>query len=81
MRVFSNTNRRSKDGIFQAPVWTLLFLVNIPLSSFFLGAALLRARRSNDQPLKGIDYCAFAAALASFAFLGLVFLNVAVYQP
>ena len=80
-RVFSIANRHSKDGIFQAPVWTLLFLVLIPLSSFFLGTMLFRARQSDDQPLRTIDYWAFAAAFAPLVFLGLVFLNPAVYQP
>jgi uncharacterized membrane protein len=78
-RIFYVANRHSKDGIFQAPIWTLLFLVLVPLSSFLLGTALFRARQSEDQPLSVIDYCALAAGLAPFVFLVFLFVNAAAH--
>src|SRR5438477_11929236 len=72
--VFYLTNRQSKDGVFGAPVWALLFLTLVPLSTFLLAPLLLRARRVDGQRLKAIDYCALAAGVAPFAFVGALFL-------
>src|ERR1051326_8073946 len=67
--VYYVTNRHSKDGTFGAPVWVLLFLVLVPLSTLFLAPWLLLARRSVGQRLRAIDYCALAAGAAPFIFV------------
>ena len=72
--VFYVTNRQSKDGVFGAPVWSLLLLTLVPLSTFLLAPLLLRARRVDGQRLRAIDYCALAAGVAPFAFVGVLFL-------
>jgi hypothetical protein len=72
--VFYLTNRQSKDGVFGAPVWALLFLALVPLSTILLGPWLLRARRVDGQRLRAIDYCALVAGVAPFAFVGILFL-------
>jgi hypothetical protein len=72
--IFHLTNRFSKDGVFGAPIWTLLFLTLVPLTTFLLVPWLLRARRIDGQRLKVIDYYALAAGLAPFAFVGILIL-------
>jgi hypothetical protein len=74
--VFNITNRGSKDGVFGAPVWALLFLTLVPLSTFLLAPWLLRARRSEGERLRAIDYCALAAGVAPFAFVGILVLII-----
>jgi len=68
--VFYLTNRSSKDGVFGAPVWALLFLTLIPLSTFLLAPKLVRARRVDVDRLRAIDYCALIAGVAPFLFVG-----------
>jgi len=70
MLVFHVTNLQSKDGVFGAPVWTLLILVLVPLVTLILTPLLFSARRAESQQLKVVDYCALAAAAAPFAFVG-----------
>lgn len=72
--VFYLTNRESKDGVFGAPVWALLFLTLVPLSTFFLAPCLIGARRHDGQRLSVVDYWALAAGIAPFAFVGGLFL-------
>jgi len=74
--VFHVTNRSSKDGVFGAPVWTLLLLVLIPLSTFLLAPWLFRARHAGGERLRPIDYCALVAGVAPFAFVGILVLIV-----
>src|SRR5262245_12702567 len=74
--VFHVTNRGSKDGVSAAPLWTMLLLVLIPLNTLVLGPWLIKARRGDGQRLRAIDYCAFAAAAAPFAFIGGLFLKL-----
>lgn len=76
--VFYLTNRNSKDGVFGAPIWALLFLTLIPLSTFLLAPWLLRARRGAGERLRAIDHCALVAGVAPFAFVGILFLIFAV---
>jgi hypothetical protein len=54
--VFYNSNKGSKDGISNAPLWTYLFLLMIPGISFLIGPVLLEARRVEGQRLSLIDY-------------------------
>ena len=68
--VFYLTNRSSKDGVFGAPVWALLFLTLIPVSTFLLAPWLIRARRVDGQRLRSVDYCALVAGVAPFLFVG-----------
>ena len=68
--VFYLTNLNSKDGVFDAPVWALLFLTLIPLTTFLLAPRLVRARRVDGQRLRAIDYCALTAGVAPFLFVG-----------
>jgi hypothetical protein len=68
--VFYLTNRSSKDGIFGAPVWALLFLTLIPLTTLLLAPWLIRARRVGGQRLRAVDYCALTAGVAPFLFVG-----------
>jgi hypothetical protein len=70
--VFYVSNRDSKDGFFNAPVWTLLFLLLIPAISFLIGPELLKARRVEGQQLSVIDYCGLGAGLAPFVYLSLL---------
>jgi len=72
--VFSVTNEQSKDGVFGAPVWALLLLALVPLSTFVLAPWLLRARRGDGQRLRAVDYFALSAAIAPFVFIGVLFL-------
>ena len=72
--VFYVTNRHSKDGVFGAPVWALLFLVLVPLSTFVLAPCLVKARRTEEQRLKALDYCALLAGMAPFIFVGAILL-------
>ena len=52
--VFHLTNRNSKDGVFGAPVWILLLLILIPLSTFLLTPWLLWARRAGGERLRAV---------------------------
>jgi hypothetical protein len=72
--IFYLTNRSSKDGVFDAPVWDLLFLTLIPLSTFLLAPWLVIARRVAGQHFRAIDYCALVAGIAPFVFVGVLFL-------
>jgi len=65
--VFHHTNRRSHDGIFGAPVWTLLLLTEIPLITVLIVILLLRDRDNSGERVRGIDYCALLAALVPLA--------------
>jgi len=71
---FYVTNKTSKDGVFGAPVWALLFLTLVPLSTLFLAPWMLRARRADGQRLRVIDYCGLMAGGAPFVFVGILFL-------
>jgi uncharacterized membrane protein YhdT len=73
--VFYITNRSSKDGLFGAPVWSLLFITLIPLTTILLVPWLVRARRVDGQRLRAIDYCALAAGVAPFLFVGYLLLT------
>jgi len=72
--VFYLTNRSSKDGVFGAPVWALLFLVLVPLSACILAPLLVKVRRCHGERLRAVDYCALAAGVAPFAFVGVLLL-------
>jgi hypothetical protein len=72
--VFYLTNRTSKDGVFGAPVWALLFLALVPLSTFLLAPWLVRARRGDGQRLRAVDYWALVAGAAPFVFVGVLVL-------
>jgi hypothetical protein len=72
--VFYLTNRSSKDGVFGAPVWALLFLVLVPLISCLLAPLLVKVRRCHGERLQVVDYCALAAGVAPFAFVALLLL-------
>ncbi len=65
--VFHVANRTSKDSIFAAPVWALLSLTLVPLSTCLLVPWLLRARRREGKHLQAIDCFALVAAVVSFA--------------
>ena len=72
--VFQVTNRQAKDGVFGAPLWALVVLVLVPLSTVVLAPWLLRARHSAKQKLRHIDYLALAMGAAPFAFVGGIYL-------
>ena len=72
--VFYLTNRNSKDGVFGAPVWDLLFVTLIPVIMLLLAPWLVIARRVAGQHLRAIDYWALTAGFAPFAFVGILFL-------
>jgi hypothetical protein len=72
--IFYLTNRSSKDGIFGAPVWDIVFVILFPLATLFLAPWLVIARRVAGQRLRAIDYCALTAGVAPFAFVGALFL-------
>jgi hypothetical protein len=72
--IFYLTNRTSKDGVFGALLWALLLLVLVPLSVFVLAPCLVKARRSDHQCLRALDYCELLAGIASFAFVGVLLL-------
>ena len=72
--VFYVSNKDSKDGVSNAPLWTYLFLLIVPASTFLIWPVLLRARRGEKQRLGLIDYCGLGAGLAPFVFLGLLIL-------
>ena len=73
--VFYLTNRDSKDRVFGAPVWALLFLTLVPLSTLLLAPWLIRARRGQGERLRVIDYYALAAGMVPFGFVGLLLLT------
>jgi len=73
---FHVANRTSKDGVFGAPVWALLVLTLVPLSTCLLAPWLLRARRCGGEGLRAIDYCALVAGIAPFAFVAVVVLVI-----
>ena len=68
--VFRFTNRYSKDGVFDAPLWDLLVLALVPLSTLVLGPWLIRARHADGERLRAVDYCALLAGVAPFLFVG-----------
>ena len=70
--VFSITHDRSKDGVFGAPVFVLMMLVLVPLSTLFLAPWLFVARRVARQQLRAVDYFAFMAGIAPFIFVGVL---------
>jgi hypothetical protein len=72
--VFYLTNRSSKDGVFGAPVWALLLLVLVPLSACILAPLLVKERRCHGERLRVVDYCALAAGVSPFAFVGILLL-------
>lgn len=74
--VFYITNLGSKDGVSAAPLWTMLLLLLIPLSTLIVGPWLVRARRADSQLLGPIDYCALAAAFAPLAIVAALFIYV-----
>ena len=74
--VFYLTNRSSMDGVFGAPVWALLFLTLVPLTTFLLAPWLVRARRSEGEHLRAVDYCALVAGTAPFVFVGVLVLVI-----
>ena len=76
--VFYVTNLGSKDGVSAAPLWTMLLLVLIPLSTLIVGPWLVRARRADYQRLQPVDYYALAAAFAPLAITGALFIYVLV---
>jgi hypothetical protein len=78
--VFYLGNRSSKDGVFGAPVWSLLFLALVPLSTFLLAPLLINARRCHGERLRVVDYCALVAAAAPFAFVGFLLLVLVVIR-
>jgi Kef-type K+ transport system membrane component KefB len=73
--VFYVANRDSKDGISNAPLWTYLFLILIPTSTFLLLPMLLKERQNEGRRLQVVDYCGVMAGIAPFAFLAIVFLS------
>ena len=67
--------RNSKDILFEsAPLWALLFLALVPLSTLILAPWLVRARRLDGRRLTGFDYWALAAGAAPFAFVVILLL-------
>jgi hypothetical protein len=72
--VFYLTNQSSKDEVFGAPVWALLFLVLVPLSACLLAPLLVKVRRCHGERLRVVDYCALAAGVAPFAFVAVLLL-------
>jgi hypothetical protein len=74
--VFYVTNLGSKDGVSAAPLWTMVLLVLIPLSTMIVGPWLVRARRIDGQRLLPVDYCALIAAFAPLAITGALFIYV-----
>ena len=74
--VFYVTNLGSKDGVSAAPLWTMVLLVLIPLSTLIVGPWLVRARRVDGQRLLPVDYCALAAAFAPLAIMAALFIYV-----
>jgi hypothetical protein len=72
--VFNLTNKDSKDGVFGAPVWDLLFITVIPFTALVFAPWLVVARRLAGQRLRAIDYCALTAGVAPLAFIGILFL-------
>jgi hypothetical protein len=74
--VFHVTNLHSKDGFFGAPVWALVLLVLVPLTSLVLAPCLVQERRSEGGRLHLVDYVALAAAVAPLVFVGALFLVV-----
>jgi len=76
--VFYVTNLGSKDGVSAAPLWTMLLLVLIPLSTLIVGPWLVRARRADYQRLQPVDYYALAAAFTPLTITGALFIYVLV---
>lgn len=74
--VFYLTNRSSKDGVFGAPVWALLFLTLVPLTTLFLAPCLVSTRRSEGEHLRAVDYCALVAGTAPFVCVGVLVLVI-----
>jgi hypothetical protein len=74
---FYLANRQSKDGWSAAPVPVMWALVILPLLALVLAVSLVSARRAQGQRLRVFDYFAIAAAVAPFAFVGVVFLVMA----
>jgi hypothetical protein len=72
--VFYITNRGSKDGVSAAPLWTMLLLVLIPLSTLVIGPWLVRARRVDSQRQRLVDYCALIAGSAPVAIIAALFI-------
>jgi hypothetical protein len=73
--VFHVTNRNSKDGVFGAPVWALVVLVLIPLSTLaILTPCLLRARWEEEDRLHPLDYCGLVSAVSPLVFVGILIL-------
>src|SRR5437588_12414551 len=71
--VFRVTNQSSKDGVSAAPLWTMLVLLLVPLSTIILGPWLVRARRVDGHRLHAVDYCALVVRLVPLAFVGILF--------
>src|SRR2546423_7212857 len=74
---FYLANRQSKDGWSAAPVPLIWALAILPLLALVLAASLVSARRAQGQRLRVVDYFAITAAVAPFAFVGVVFLVMA----
>src|SRR5271154_3423048 len=72
--VFYLKNRSSKDGVFGAPVWDLMFVTIAPFTALWFGPWLIIARRGAGQRLRLIDYCALIAGLAPFSYVGILLL-------
>src|SRR6185312_16079779 len=73
-RVFYVANKGSKDGISNAPLWTYMFLILIPVITFLIVPMLVKERQDESRRLQVIDYCGVAAGVAPFVFLVIVFL-------
>jgi len=74
--VFYVTNLGSKDGVSAAPLWTMLLLVLVPLSTLIIGPWLIRARRVAGQHLRPVDICALVAAFMPLVISGVLFVYV-----
>lgn len=72
--VFYVSNQESSDGVFGAPLWALLFLLLVPMSNLMLAPCLVRARWTEQQRLKLLDYCALVGGAAIVVIVGAVFL-------
>jgi uncharacterized membrane protein len=72
--VFQVTNRQSKDGVFGAPLWALVLVALVPLSTVVIAPLLLRARHRAKERLRPFDYLALAVGAAPFAFVGGIYL-------
>ena len=71
---FQVTNRHSKDGVFGAPLWALVVLALVPLSTLVLAPWLVRARHTAKQRLGSFDCLALAVGAVPFVVVGGIYL-------